>query len=439
MPRKPDPVNPCASPWHLLGAELRYQRDEVRGLTLRQVGKLALCDDADLSKWERGLAHPQPDTVRRLDEVYGANGRLVALHAIVAELDKLRTLTSRGSSDEENVTERRRLLQIAMAGAGLGAIGVSGEPIRQLVDFSLGCEFRPVEDWERACCDHLHALRTRPPAQVSADLLIDLFVLRRQMDSASGARDTGDLHRVMAALSTLQANALTRVGDHGGALRWWHTARHAADASGDRELRLGVLATEAGHGLYGQRDPEAVLRLTESAQQIAGAWPSLGLALVICSQAKALTLLNRHVEALRALNACRDLIAADPPSATIMPGYWNGAQLPFAESQIHAGAGDEDGAHAAGEQVLALSGDYQVGATIRLHEALSIVVNGGIEEGMRRASSVIDALPEVHNDHMVVETGRRVLRAVPLEQRERPAVAEFRAVLLGDTSRAGHA
>lgn len=347
-----------------------------------------------------------------------------------AELQRLRRgtpKTKRVTNDQEDDTERRRLLQIAVSSAGLSAF--SGEPVRQLLELSLGHEFRSIEEWELTCADHLHALRTRPPMQVATDLAIDLLALQRQMDSADAPRNTPDLHRVMAALSTLHANALTRLGDHAMALRWWGTARRAADASGDLELMLGVRATETGHNLYGQRDPITILRLTQSAQEIAKGRPSVGLALVLCSEAKVLTYLGRHNEARRTLETFRDMLASVPPPATIMSGYWNGGQLPFAETQIYAGAGDEDAAHAAGEQLLAFTSDYQAGATVRLHEALCMVVNGGIDQGMQLASSVIDALPQVHNDTMVVETGRRVLRAVPPDQRERPTVNEFRELL----------
>ena len=189
-----------------------------------------------------------------------------------AELQRLRRgtpKTKRVTNDQEDDTERRRLLQIAVSSAGLSAF--SGEPVRQLLELSLGHEFRSIEEWELTCADHLHALRTRPPMQVATDLAIDLLALQRQMDSADAPRNTPDLHRVMAALSTLHANALTRLGDHAMALRWWGTARRAADASGDLELMLGVRATEPGHNLYGQRDPITILRLTQSAQEIAKA------------------------------------------------------------------------------------------------------------------------------------------------------------------------
>lgn len=431
MPRKPDPVNPSASPWHLLGAELRHQRDQVRGLTLRQAAKLALCDDADLSKWERGLAHPQPDTVRRLDDVYGTNGRLAALHAFVAELDKLRTLAIKDPNNEENVTERRQLLQLAAAGAGFSALNPAAEPLRQLLQMDLG-EGHTIEDWQLACADHLNAIHTRPPAQARDDLHIDLLELQRQLRNASDANEIIDLRRVVAALSTLYANLLSRLGEHGAALRWWHTARTAADATGDLHLRLGVQATAAGHILgHGQRTPLTVLRLTDQAQQIAGDARSLGTAFVLCSRAKALSLVGRHAEAQATVNKCRDIMASEPPAASIMPEVWRmrGGQLEYTELWVNAGTGNEKATADACERVLSVVKDYQYRTMARLQSALCTVVSGGVDEGLQHAASTIDALPPHYRTNQIDQIGRRILHSVPADKRTHSAAGDLQALL----------
>ncbi|MEU8279480.1 hypothetical protein ACFYOK_25360 [Microbispora bryophytorum] len=105
-------------------------------------------------------------------------------------------------------------------------------------------EPRGIEDWHLACADHLHTLRTRPPAQMVADLLIDLMAVRNQTE-ASTPEDVIELQRVTAALASVHADALTRLGEHDAALCWWRTARQAADASGDLRLRLLVRGEEA--------------------------------------------------------------------------------------------------------------------------------------------------------------------------------------------------
>lgn len=114
-----------------------------------------------------------------------------------------------------------------------------------------------------------------------------------------------------------------------------------------------------------------------------------------------------------------------------MPGYWQGGQLHFAENTILAGVGDEAGAEIAGREVLATAHnpDYQNATQVRLHSALCAVVNGGIAEGARYAAGVLDAVPVGFRSQMITETGWRVLRAVPSDDRELPAVRGFREVL----------
>ncbi|MGI5155024.1 hypothetical protein [Microbispora sp. CA-102843] len=229
--------------------------------------------------------------------------------------------------------ERRRLLQLAIASLGMGALGgaASDEPVRRLLDLAMNGEPRSIEDWHLSCADHLHALRTRPPAQVVADLLMDLMAVRQQMETST-PDDVTELHRVTAALASVHANALTRLGEHGSALRWWRTARQAADASGDLRLRLLVRGEEAGHGLYGQRDPQTVLGLVESAERIAGG-PTVDL---LTTRAKALTVLGRHDEARTALDNLLRLASAGVTADSF--GFWKPNQIHFAESWVHAGA-----------------------------------------------------------------------------------------------------
>jgi transcriptional regulator with XRE-family HTH domain len=334
--------------------------------------------------------------------------------------------------------ERRLFLQLAAsAGVGVAAAPNLGIEASQLLNLALSAEPRDIEEWELVCSDHLHALRTRPPAVAKQDLTLDLLALYRQLRTAG--RNSTDLQRVRAALSTLHANLLTRLGEHGAAIRWWRTARDAADASGDLELRLGVRATEAGHGLFGQRSPDTVLRLTENAQGIVnGKPPSGGLAFVLISKAKALSALGRHDDARQVLSDCHDVLIRTPSATDIMSGYWitgnNEAEsrlkLHFAESLVFAFAGDEAAADDAADNVIALTnGDYQIVPAVRLYQALCAVANGGIERGVRQATEIVGDLDKSQRTAMTREDAQVVLRAVPHENHRTPLVREFRTVL----------
>jgi hypothetical protein len=331
--------------------------------------------------------------------------------------------------------ERRRLL-LAALGMGTGAFSSSGESLRQLLDLTLDSETRSIEDWGQTCVDQLHALRTRPPVEVRNGLSVDLLAIHRQLKTAN-AKDVPELHRVVAALSTLHANVLTRLGDHGGAIHWWRTARAAADASGDLDARLMVRTEEAGFGLYGQRDLETVLRLIEAAQRLAGNSPSYWNADLAGTRAKALSLLGRHDEAKEALHSFVSFEGGDG-RASIFPTLWSLDQPRFAESWVYAGAGNEAEAERARGRVLALSrpGDYVYKANVQLHTARCTVVNGGVKEGAQQASAVLDALEPTYRNRLITETGKSVLQAIPLEQRQRPAAREFEEVLTSTAPRA---
>ncbi|QXJ21961.1 hypothetical protein AGRA3207_002879 [Actinomadura graeca] len=329
----------------------------------------------------------------------------------------------------EDDMERRVLLQLATLGISVGTLGSTGEPVRQLLALALNSEPRDLDDWHLTVSDHLHAVRTRPPAKVRDGLVVNLIAVQRQLQDTE-SRELGvliELRRVVAALTVLYANTLTRLGDDDAAIHWWRTAKTAADATGDLDLRLGVRATEAGHGLYGQRDPATVLNLIDQAQRITGHSPRR--ALIARAQALAFTSLGRHVDARRALRTHLRLAETASEAQGIMADYWDNCQSDWAELQIYAAIGDEPKADRAAEHNLARISDHQYVPMIHLQRALCTMIKGGTDHGVKRATEIFAALPPAELSHMITETGKRVLRAVPVEQRDRPTVRELHALI----------
>jgi transcriptional regulator with XRE-family HTH domain len=403
------------------------------GRTVRAFAERCHISPSYVTMLEKGQSLPAKATAERLDRILATKGALMEAYEEdvssapieeflppIVPMGLLRTLeVSDVDEGGEDATKRRRLFGLA---ASVGVLGFD-EVVRQELESTAGPQ-RSAEDWDIARADHLHALRTRPPVQVVKDLSIDLHALRQQMRSVAGDELT-ELYRVAALLSVIQANALGRISDHGAAIRWWSTARKTADASRDLELRLLVRGEEAIHGLYGQREPETVLRLIENARQISRRpWARL-----MAARAKALALLHRPKEAAATLRELHDLLHKG-----VVGDRWDffkPDQVPFAESWVAAYAGDEAAADAARDRVLRIIPErsYQYRVNARLHEAISTAALGGVDEGARIAATLLDSLPAEFRTNHIRETARMVLRAVPIPEQARPAVADLRSML----------
>jgi len=432
MTRPAKPARPDDFTAEVLAFTLRWWREHVARMTLREAGDALPMSHSHLSKLERNQRPVPPDLIPQLDRIYGAEGKITDFHALLTKFDHMRrgTIAASPSDAEEGKTERRTLLQLAAAGMGAGTFSPMDEPVRRLVDLALNAAPRTIDDWETVVADHLYGIRTRPAAEVHDDLLVDLLRLQRELSTADDA-DRVELQRITAVLAAFHASVVTRLGHRGTALRWYETARTAADASGDRDLRLTIRAHEAGHSLYGLRSPEAVLRLTQAAWRLAGAnpRPSVGLASIARAEAHALALLGRREEARRAVHRFTDIATADLP---VVPGFWEPSdyRIYFTYSQVYSAIGDQASASRAQERILTgHPAGYEVQINARLHDAQCTVVNGGVDEGVQQATEVFAALPRAYRNNMISETAHRVLRAVPLHQRRRPAVAEYREVL----------
>src|SRR5262249_38666703 len=120
------------------------------------------------------------------------------------------------------------------------------------------------------------------------------------------------------------------------------------------------------------------------------------------------------------------------------PSFWVGDQIHFAESWVYAASGNETAADRARDDLVRFPRhvplDYQYEINIQLHQALCTVVQGGTESGAHHATAILHSVPAAYHSNMIIETGRTVIRAVPPQHREMPAVAELREALATTTS-----
>ncbi|MFC5833492.1 hypothetical protein [Nonomuraea insulae] len=170
------------------------------------------------------------------------------------------------------------------------------------------------------------------------------------------------------------------------------------------------------------------MRLLDAAQGIVEqASHSYGAALMKITRAKALSLVERHAEATRLLDEARDTLGTGRLPVSIMPAYWGTQRLPYAETCVYAAVGEEKKANEARERLS--QDDYQYPTNARLMLAMCTVVRGGVDQGMKGAAEVLGSLPEEHRTNMIKHTARLVLRAVPMDQRDRSAVRDVRSLL----------
>lgn len=176
--------------------------------SLSAIGHLANISKGHVHDLENARRAPSRSVVVRLDEILRANGELIEAYESRATLPEevrpgmaekicLRTLKTKALQEsEEEATERRRLLRLA-AGAGFGGALGFNESVRQMLDLTTNIH-RSVEDWDIARTDHLHALRTRPPAQV-----LSLITHARRISTRPWPR-----------MMTAEAEALAMLGRH---------------------------------------------------------------------------------------------------------------------------------------------------------------------------------------------------------------------------------
>jgi hypothetical protein len=302
--------------------------------------------------------------------------------------------------------------------------GSTSDLVRQSLEHVLdAADTNAAEDWDLAYLDHAHSILVNPPAQVHRALILDLAALRQQLERTPRNRD---LQRAAAKLSALSGNVLTRMGSYDDARRWWSTARHSADASGDVDLSAWVRGLEAAFALYAPRPLRSVVMLADAARGKASDRLSAGLLCAMGVQAQALATLGRAKDAHRVLEDLTDRAARIQDG----DGYgWTPDSLAYVGSWVHAYTGTPDEGVEARAQVMQLSESYQNMANARLHEAIAVGRAGGHAEALRTAGEVISGMEPPYRTRMIVRTAQRVLETLPMERRHDELARELQATL----------
>lgn len=430
---KPPPQRRPISPLNAqVGARLKEER-EARGwsrdkMARRLLQAIGIADRTTESLkrqilgWERGKHYPRD----------WASAYAKAFQ--IAETDLFGSMEPDPlvSGEEEDVKRRLLLESLGVLGAATVLQGDALATIRDAFNVSLamGGNANTADEWQEIAHEYAHSYLVTPPKLLLPDLAGDIVAWQHAVNRGTddslpelfGAGAT--LALVMA--STANSLGLTRESQH-----WWRSARHAADASQNRDVQVWVQGYEAMSGLYQGRPFRLVLDRAESAIRLGNGRVTPGLLEAMAGKAQVLAQLGAPTEAANVLQHMRDAFDALPDSLTAERASlltWPVQRLLHTESFVYTTTGQTK--EAAKAQAAAISA-YPVSvprerAQVELHRATSLVQDGHTRDGIAHAEHVLQTLPiEQHTRHVRIIAGK-VLAAVPDLEAKQPSVNDFR-------------
>lgn len=340
--------------------------------------------------------------------------------------------TANGPDHDE---ERRHLLTC------LGLLGVETashteplEPIRQALAGALpgGLQGQLVQDWEEIAFEHGHAFLTTPPDELLPDLAADLVALLNSLGSAPSGAVRTDLCGPVGKLAALMAMTVSTLGERRHARDWWKTARHAADASKDRDLRVWVRGYEAMNALYSGRPLSMVLRLSHDAVKIGQDTPGAAVLEAMAARAQALSMMDGRADeaavAMRDLEDRWERLPAATPDDRLATRAWPETALHHTAAFTYTHTGDTRLADRARSVALARypASMRRQRAQIELLRATGMVRAGDIAAGVEHAGRTVEGLAAGQRTTTIQRGARMVLDAVPDADLTRPAVRDYR-------------
>jgi hypothetical protein len=373
---------------------------------------------------------PPPGAVSELWQPAGiADGRSLALP------DGLyRVITSTGEVAVDMPLDRR----LFVTGMGLGVPLAGMEQTRHGLLGSLAADHASadVDEWQEIAREYALSVYRTPPAELLPGLQVDAAMLGDTLRRTHAEPAARELQRIAALLAAFTAFTVADLGDLRSSRRWWRTAKQAADESGDTHARLWVRGKEVVNALYERRPVPAVLDLVTEAEDLSASVqaPPTALPHLLCGKSQTLALAGRAAPAESALRDVRDNFDRLPAHTTRDTESCFGfseTRVHFAESYVYSHLGDFTRADQAQTAALAL---YPATALfgpvkIKLQQALCLVRTGDVAPGVEHAHTVMTGLPREHHDRVIVDLGRKVLDAVPVGERGRDGVREFRTYL----------
>ncbi|GII66263.1 transcriptional regulator [Sphaerisporangium krabiense] len=304
-------------PWAEFGARMRGWRGRA-GFTQAQVGALVGYDHSAISKLESGARQPSDRLARRLDEVLGAGGALLAAYrAVTAE---------RGRQDGTGRAD-------PLPGGAPGPLVPDGLVLPSLLpSYGIACPLHPAArcevppptealspgapDGGAAGADTVHLLCAllaacwragdeRPAGGTAAAVERALHLIAGWTGEATG-RTRQALVRLAGAYALLAGELRASRGQNGMAMAWLHKCRYWAAMSDDAAAHVAALCDMATIARLEHDAPSAITY----AGAVREAYPGRRWAAVMAGlcEARAHALIGDARECRRGLDGARDLL-----------------------------------------------------------------------------------------------------------------------------------
>ena len=336
-----------------------------------------------------------------------------------------------GYDSHEELMRRRAFLANVAALAGLSAADTPTaiEAIRQELNLSFVEEraAADVDEWQKIALDYGESYPVLAPTELLRPLMVDMLGLQVALQRHRAWLAQRDLLRVAALLSAFTAQTITNMGQPHEAIRWWRTAKAAADRSGDSYSALWVRSRGIVRAMESRPVP-AILRLIEEAEVLSGAAPPAAALEFLGGKAQTLALAGRERGAVHALEQLQEKFGEVPSGYSGSVLSWGQERLHNTESFAYSRLGDLAKTEAARVAGLALYDATNVRwpAVLELNLAFCLVQSGDVAEGLRHAQTLIESLPEGQFSSPMANDTRKLLRAVPLKYQRTAEVQQYR-------------
>ncbi len=297
-----------------------------------------------------------------------------------------------------------------------------------------------IDRWEQGTAGYGHRYMTVPPLRLLCDVLLDFADVRRMCEQRQPLEFAERLCRLAAQLAGLAGIAMLDLGDHRLARSFFHTARTAADETGDRQLRAWVVVREAMVPLY-YGDPADAATLAKAASDLAGRQlcvPGV-MAPVIEARAQArMASASEHGRRSTLGRAKASLDRAEDKLADLPPEQRDDTAFGYTERQLyfHMGdalvnVGDWQGAGLAFGQAALLYPATEVldCALIALGQARCLLDSDEPEQALFLGRDTMLTLPPEHRTEVVAQVARSVGQLAAARYPQLPALAGFRDAL----------